>query len=156
MGVKCLVTAFAFKFVASNQNKTMKKSEAATQRCSQEKDVLKICSKITGEHSCRSVISIELQGSFIEITLRHGGSPVNLLHIFRTPFRKKTSGALLLQIIYEDVYESIIMKAAKIYPRIHLKQHHLNCARHLNHLLNGSAQKRNEIENPWIHLFHAD
>ena len=42
------------------------------------------------------------------------GSLVNLLHIFRTPFRKKTSGGLLLQIIYEDVYESIIMKAAKI------------------------------------------
>ena len=35
---------------------------------------LKICSKFTGEHPCRSVI---------EITLRHGCSPVNLLHNFR-------------------------------------------------------------------------
>ena len=35
--------------------------------------------------------------SFIEITLRHGCSPVNLLHIFRTPFSKSTSGWLLLQ-----------------------------------------------------------
>ena len=34
--------------------------------------------------------------NFIEITLRHGCSPVNLLHIFRTPFPKNTSGRLLL------------------------------------------------------------
>ena len=30
------------------------------------------------------------QGKFIEITLRHGCSPVNMLHIFRTPFPKNT------------------------------------------------------------------
>ena len=35
--------------------------------------------------------------NFIETTLRHGCSPVNLLHIFRTPFLNKTSGLLLLQ-----------------------------------------------------------
>ena len=35
---------------------------------------------------------------FIEITLRHGYSPVNLLHIFKTPFLKDTSGGLLLVI----------------------------------------------------------
>ena len=29
---------------------------------------------------------IKLQSNFIEITLRHGCSPVNLLHIFKTPF----------------------------------------------------------------------
>ena len=34
--------------------------------------------------------------NFIEIALRHGCSPVNLLHIFRTPFPKNTSGRLLL------------------------------------------------------------
>ena len=33
----------------------------------------------------------------IEITLRHGYSPVNLLHIFRTAFPKNTSAELLLQ-----------------------------------------------------------
>ena len=33
--------------------------------------------------------------NFIEIALRHGCSPVNLLHIFRTPFPKNTSGWLL-------------------------------------------------------------
>ena len=32
--------------------------------------------------------------NFIEITLWHGCSPVNLLHIFRTPFLKSTSGRL--------------------------------------------------------------
>ena len=34
--------------------------------------------------------------NFIEIALWHGCSPVNLLHIFRTPFSKNTSGWLLL------------------------------------------------------------
>ena len=50
------------------------------------KSVLKICNKFTGEHPCRSVISIP----------RHGCSSVNLQHIFRTPFLKNTSGWLLL------------------------------------------------------------
>ena len=34
--------------------------------------------------------------NFIEITFRDGCFPVNLLHIFRTPFTKKTSKRLLL------------------------------------------------------------
>ena len=38
------------------------------------KDVLKICSKFTVEHPCRSVISIKLQSNFIETTLRLGFS----------------------------------------------------------------------------------
>ena len=59
------------------------------------KGVLKICSKCTGEHPCRSVISKKLQ-STLESTLRHGCSPVNLLHFFRTPFLRNTSGELLL------------------------------------------------------------
>ena len=57
---------------------------------------LKICSEFTGDHPCRSVISINLQSNFIEIAPRHEDSPVNLLHIFRTPFYKDTSGRLLL------------------------------------------------------------
>ena len=60
------------------------------------KGVLKICSKFTGEHPCRSAISTKFLCNFIEITLRHGCSPVNLLHIFRTTFLKNTSGRLLL------------------------------------------------------------
>ena len=51
------------------------------------KGILKIRSKFTGEHPCRSVISI---------TLRHRCSPVKLQHIFRTSFSKNTSGRLLL------------------------------------------------------------
>ena len=60
------------------------------------KGVLEICSKFTGEHPCRSAISIKLQSNFIEITHRHGCFTVNLLHIFRTAFPKNTSGWLLL------------------------------------------------------------
>ena len=33
---------------------------------------------------------------FNKVALRHGYSPVNLLHIFRTPFTKNTSGRPLL------------------------------------------------------------
>ena len=50
------------------------------------KGVLKICSKSTAEHPCRSVISIKLLCNVIEITLQHGCSPVNLLHIFSFVF----------------------------------------------------------------------
>ena len=63
------------------------------------KDVLKICGKFTGEYPCRSeisiklpcrgVISIKLVSNFIEITLWHGYTPVNLLHIFRTPLQEQ-------------------------------------------------------------------
>ena len=60
------------------------------------KVVLKICSKFTGVHPCQSGISINLQSNFTQIALRHGFSPVNLLHIFRTPFSKNTPWRLLL------------------------------------------------------------
>ena len=56
-----------------------------------EKGVLKLCSKFTGEHPCRSMLC-----NFIEIAFRHQCSPVNLLHIFRTPFLKNTSERVLL------------------------------------------------------------
>ena len=46
------------------------------------KEVLKICSKFTGEDPYRSAILIKLQRNFFEITLRNRCSPVNLLHIF--------------------------------------------------------------------------
>ena len=67
------------------------------------KGVLKICSKCTGGHPCQSAVSIKLQSSFIEITLRHGCSPVNLLYIFRTPVLKKTSGWMLLIVIKDNL-----------------------------------------------------
>ena len=62
------------------------------------KGVLKICNKFTGEHPCRSVISIKMQSNFIEITFRYRCSPVHLLHIFRTSLLKNTSGWLLLKL----------------------------------------------------------
>ena len=88
------------------------------------KVVLKICTKFTGEHSCRSVISIKLLCSFIEIKLQHGCTPVNLLrilkqfywnhtpawvllHIFRTIFLKNTSGRLLLVFLLSEVSQYI-------------------------------------------------
>ena len=52
--------------------------------------------KFTGGHPHGSLISIKLQSNFMEITPRCECSPLNLLHIFRTPFPKNTSGGLLL------------------------------------------------------------
>ena len=57
------------------------------------KGVLKLRSKFTGEHPCRSVISTKLQSNFIQ----HGCSPENLLNIFGTPLTKNTSGLSLYQ-----------------------------------------------------------
>ena len=44
--------------------------------------------------------------SIVALQLRHGCSPVNLLHIFRTPFTKNTSGGLLLAIL-NSIYRTI-------------------------------------------------
>ena len=38
-----------------------------------------------------------MPSNFIAITLRHGCSPANLLHIFRTTFLKNTSGWLRIK-----------------------------------------------------------
>ena len=66
------------------------------------KGVLKICSKLTGEHPYRRAISISMpKCDFnVEIAIRYGCSPVNLLHIFRTPFLRKSSGWLLMYLHY--------------------------------------------------------
>ena len=67
-------------------------SEAATQRCSQEKVFWKYAANLLENTHA------EVRFHFIEISLRHGCSPVNLLHIFRTTFTKNTSWWLLLNI----------------------------------------------------------
>ena len=90
-----LVAEFAWLSVKKMKNLLTKSlphwpssSVAKFQKCSQKvrsncpelflrKGILKICSKFTWENLCRSVISIKLQSNFIEITLRHGCSPVN-------------------------------------------------------------------------------
>ena len=46
---------------------------------------------------------IKLLSNFTEIPLRHGSSPVHLLHIFRTPFSRNTSGWLLLKSVQKSV-----------------------------------------------------
>ena len=46
-----------------------------------------------------SAFKTKLLFNFIEITLRHGCSPVNLLHIFKRPFLRNTSGRLLLLLL---------------------------------------------------------
>ena len=68
------------------------------------KGVLKICNKFTGEHPCRSVISIKLLCIFIKITLRHGCFLVNLLYIFRKPFLKNTLDGCLCN--YKNSFEA--------------------------------------------------
>ena len=50
-----------------------------------------------------NINKIALQSNFIEIALRDGCSPVNLLHIFRTPFQQNTSERLLLYGVYLTV-----------------------------------------------------
>ena len=40
------------------------------------------------------------------MALRHGCSPVNLLHVFRTPFYKNTYGGLLLNLNIETTCNS--------------------------------------------------
>ena len=73
--------------------------------------------KFTGEHPwpCRSMISIKFLCNVIEITLWRGFSPVNFLHLFRTPFSKNISGRLLLHLI--ETFEN--------FPSIDTRKHFL-------------------------------
>ena len=48
--------------------------------------------------------------NFIEIALQHGCSPLNLLHISRTPFPKNTSGGLLLTIVNLELFITIYIR----------------------------------------------
>ena len=75
------------------------------------------------EVGCRSVILIKLLCNFIEIALQHGCSPVNFLHIFRTPFTKNTSAWLLLK------YPSCVIPLQKYHP-FFWKQFWLMCSKH--------------------------
>ena len=71
-----------------------------------------MCSRFTVRHPCRSVISTEPLCSFINMTLRHGCSAINLLHIFRAPFPKNTSGGMLLNsVIYDGIFYRDMWKA---------------------------------------------
>ena len=54
------------------------------------------------------MISIKLQRNFIKIILQHGSSPVNLPHIFRTPF-PFTSERLLLYVSHPLPFVGILL-----------------------------------------------
>ena len=80
-----------------------------------------ICCKFTREHPCRSAILIKLQSNFIEIALRHGCSPVNLLHIFRALFLKNTSGRLLLNL--NDGRRRLVVSFKYWYSQLSILEH---------------------------------
>ena len=75
---------FSFLFFIYEIYTCWKKNRSSRPEVFIGKDVLKICSKCTGEHLCRSAISVMLLCNFTEIELWHGCSAVNLNHIFRT------------------------------------------------------------------------
>ena len=79
------------------------------------KGILKICSKYTGEHPCRSAISIKLQSSYTVNALRHERSPANLLHIFRIPyFLRKTPRGCVWRL--KKITQEIPEKFRKLWP----------------------------------------
>ena len=67
-------------------------------RCALRKRCSENIRQIYRIHPCKSVISIKLQSNFIKIALWHGCCSVNLLHFFRIPIYKNTSGGLLLKV----------------------------------------------------------
>ena len=87
---------FIFFLKLRRRNSLQVSSEAFPSEVFLGKGVLKICRKFTGEHPGQRAISIKLFYNFTEIAHGHEGSPVNLLHILRTPFYKNTIGMLLL------------------------------------------------------------
>ena len=74
----------------------MSKTEAAVQRCFIRKRCSENMQQIYRRKPMLNSDLNKIASNFIEITLRHGCSPVNLLHNFKTPFPKNTSGGLLL------------------------------------------------------------
>ena len=71
------------------------------------KGFLKIYSKFTGEHPCRSVISIKLlywnrTSAWV--------SPVNLLHIFRTPFLRTNLGGCFCSLTFRQLWIRFTLK----------------------------------------------
>ena len=83
-------------FIYSSIELTIECAEAVLQRCSYKKLFWKYAVNL------QENTHAEAQCNFIEIALWHGCSPVNLLHIFRTPFLKNSSGGLLLNVGKEN------------------------------------------------------
>ena len=81
-------------YFAQYEKETQRKAEAATQRCFLEKVFWKYTANL--QENTHAEVR-KLLCNFIEITLCHGCSPVNLLHIFRSPFLKEHLRWLLLE-----------------------------------------------------------
>ena len=90
---KCDLNTFQSHFCAKWLVQKQLPRGVRRERCSENMQ------QIYGKHPCRSVISTKLLWNFIEITLRHGCFPVNLLHIFRTSFLKNTPGWIFLLVL---------------------------------------------------------
>ena len=75
-----------------NDNNSLLKvfTEAALQEVFLRKGVLKYVANLQENTMPKCEFKGRLQRNFIEIALRHGCPPVNLLYIFRTPFQKST------------------------------------------------------------------
>ena len=54
--------------------------------------------------NCEFIEIVLVQSNFIEIVLRHGCSPVNLLHFFKTPFPRNTPEWMLLYLWRKRMY----------------------------------------------------
>ena len=90
--------------------------KAAVHRCSLDKVFWKYATNSQENTHCRSAISVKLQKNFVEITLRHGCSPANLLHIFRATFLKNLSGWLLLDICTSKASSTFSKMSFGIFP----------------------------------------
>ena len=103
--------------------------------------------------------------NFIEIALPHGCSPVHLLHIFRTPFLRSTTGWLLLRKVelFKNICDVLRVRdsGAKLQSATLLKvtllygcfSHFLNCIngtklRHASHIETESWLKLTSLSKP--------
>ena len=70
------------------------------------KVILKICRKFTCDFN-----KVAKKSNFIEIAFRLGCSPIDLLHMFRTPFPRNNSGWLLLELSeFTEIFMSLLDK----------------------------------------------
>ena len=88
------------KVITQSKTKLLKLSYYArgTPNSLLRKNVLQICSKFSREQLCRSVISINLQCIFVEITRLHACFHVNLPHIWRALLYQNTCSGMLLKL----------------------------------------------------------
>ena len=104
--------------------------ETALQRCSYKKVFWKYATNLQE----KTHAEMWLLSNCIEIMLWYGCSPVNLLHIFRTPFYKNTSGGLLVKM------QHLLLEFAR-------KSRHLRCVKSVPiRSYSGPLRKRYEPE----------